>query len=335
MTEGADRVSLVAALTHTPVLTVSQWRETTPLVRYLIAVRAPVLAMTLAAAALGGALAWRHGAIDVVAWAVCTIGLLFAHASNNLLNDLTDSLLGIDRGDYFRTQYGTHVLEHGLMSRAELVGWIAATGAAALVAGLWLIARVGPDVAWLLGAGALLLVLYTYPLKRLGLGEVAVLIVWGPLMVGGSDRIASHAWHAGAVCVGFASGLLPTAVIFGKHLDKLGFDSTRGIGTLPVRLGAARTRVAIVAMSLAPYPAIAALAALGELPWTAAFVLVALPAGLRAIRAFRQEAPRERPLDYPTDVWPLWYSAHAFAHARLFGTALLASFAADWIIRTL
>ena len=335
MTGGADRVSVVAALTHTPVLTVSQWRETTPLVRYLIAVRAPVLAMTLTAAALGGALAWRHGAIDTAAWAVCTLGLLLAHATNNLLNDLTDSLLGIDRGNYFRTQYGTHVLEHGLMSRAELAGSTAATGAAALAAGLWLVARVGSDVAWLLGAGALLLVLYTYPLKRLGLGELAVLLVWGPLMVGGTDRIASHAWHAGAVWVGVTSGLLPTAVIFGKHLDKLGFDSARGIGTLPVRLGAARTRLAIVAMSLTPYPAIAALAACGELPWTAACVLAALPAGLRAVRAFRQEAPRERSLDYPADVWPLWYSAYAFAHARLFGMMLLSSFVAAWIVRCL
>ena len=333
MSATAGRVSLVAALTHTPVLTVSQWRETTPLVRYLIAVRAPVLAMTFAAAALGGALAWRHGAIDIVAWAVCATGLLLAHATNNLLNDLTDSLLGIDRGDYFRLRYGTHVLEHGLMSRRALTGLIAATGAPALAAGLWLIARSGTDVAWLLAAGGLLLAFYTYPLKRLGLGELAVFIAWGPLMVAGTDRVASHVWHSGAVWVGLACGLLPTTVIFGKHLDKLGFDAARGIGTLPVRLGATRTRVVAIALSIVPYPAIAALVATGELPWTAALVLLALPACRRAVSAFRREPPGERPLDYPRDVWPLWYSAHAFAHARCFGLALLASFAAGWLVR--
>lgn len=335
MSASADRVSLVAALSHTPVLTVSQWRDASPFVRYLIAVRAPVLAMTFAAAALGGALAWWRGAIDVVAWSVCAMGLLLAHATNNLLNDLTDSLTGVDRGDYFRTRYGTHVLEHGLMSRRALTGLTVATGAPALAAGLWLTARVGPDVAWLLGAGAFLLVFYTYPLKRLGLGELAVLLAWGPLMIGGADLVASHAWHWSAAGVGIVAGLPPTTVIFGKHLDKLGCDAARGIGTLPVRLGAERSRAAVVAMSVAPYPALAVLAVPGHVPWTAALVAFALPAARRAIRAFRHDPPPARPADYPHDVWPLWYSAYAFAHARRFGTMLLASFGVACVIRWL
>jgi 1,4-dihydroxy-2-naphthoate octaprenyltransferase len=335
MTASADRVSLAAALSRTPVLTASQWRRTSPFVRYLIAVRAPVLAMTCAAAALGGASAWWRGRIDAAAWTVCTIGLLLAHAANNLLNDLTDSLRGVDCGDYFRTRYGAHVLEHGLMSRTALTSLTAATGAAALAAGLWLTARSGPDVAWPLGAGAFLLLFYTYPLKQLGLGELAVWLAWGPLMVGGTDLVASHAWHWSAAWLGAAAGLLPTTVIFGKHLDKLHFDAVRGIGTLPVRLGAVRSRQLVVAMSVAPYAAVAALAGTDVLPWTAALVLFALPTGSRAIRAFRREPPPQRPPDYPAEVWPLWYAAYAFAHARRFGALLLASFVAAWTLRAL
>jgi len=335
MTAGTDRVSLTAALTHTPHLTKSQWRATGLAVRFLIAIRAPVLVMTFASAALGGALAWWHGSADGIGWALCTLGLLLAHASNNLLNDLTDSLLGIDRGDYFRTRYGAHVLEHDLMSARGLLGLTALTGAAALAIGLYLCERVGPAVLWPLAAGALLRVCYTYPLKRLGLGELAVRLVWGPLMTGGAYLVTSHGWHASAAWVGGVAGLAPTAVILGKHLDKREFDAARGIRTLPVRLGAARTRATLVAILALPYACIAWLAARGDLPWSASIVLLALPDTVRAIRAFRRDAPSTRPPDYPANVWPLWYAAHAFAGARAIGILLLAGVAIAAIVHPL
>jgi len=316
-------VSWLAAITRTPRLTKPQWRATRPAVRFLIATRTPVLVMTFASAALGGALAWWRGAADGLGWSLAVLGLLLAHATNNLLNDLTDSLIGIDRGDYFRTRYGTHVLEHGLMSVRALGGLTALTGGAALAIGLYLCTRVGPAVLWPLGAGAFFLVCYTYPLKRLGLGEVAVLLVWGPLMTGGAYLVASHACSASAAWVGAVAGLVPTAVIFGKHLDKIEFDAARGIRTLPVRLGARRTRAVLVALLALPYPCIAGLVATGGLPWSASIVLLALPTTVRAIRACRENAPATPPPNYPADVWPLWYSAHAFASARSTGTLLL------------
>ena len=62
---------------------------------------------------LSEALALLDGAFQFVPWFLCTLGLLLAHATNNLLNDYTDSRRGIDSGNYFRNQYGAHVLEDG------------------------------------------------------------------------------------------------------------------------------------------------------------------------------------------------------------------------------
>ena len=39
-----------------------------------------------------------------------TIGLIFAHATNNLFNDFTDYRPGVDKDNYFRTQYGPQPL---------------------------------------------------------------------------------------------------------------------------------------------------------------------------------------------------------------------------------
>ena len=56
------------------------------------------------------------------------------HSEFKPLHDLTDSARGIDEGNYFRTQYGAHVLEDGLLSRSGLWRYIALTGGLALFA---------------------------------------------------------------------------------------------------------------------------------------------------------------------------------------------------------
>ncbi len=307
------------------------WRASSFAARWLIASRAPVLVMTFSSAAVGGVLAGLAGPVDGIAWALCVAGLLLAHATNNQLNDFTDSALGIDRGNYFRNRYGAHVLEDGLLSRRQLCVSIALTGAAALAIGAYLSLRIGPAVLWPLGAGAFFLLFYTYPLKRLGFGEIAVLLVWGPLMTGGSYLAATGTWSNWAALIGFVQALPPTTVIFGKHIDKLRFDAAKGIRTMPVRLGAARARAAVIGMLALPYACVPLLVTFGRLPWTALIVFAALPHAIRVSRTFRTESPAACPPGYPADVWPVWYAAHAFAHARVFGLLLLGGLLTAWI----
>lgn len=288
--------------------------------------------MTFCSAAVGGLLALMNGPVDPVAWFVCLAGLLLAHATNNQLNDFTDSALGIDKNDYFRNRYGTHVLEDGLLTRQQLLVSIAITGGAALLAGLWLVLRIGNAVLWPWAAGALLLLFYTYPLKKLGLGEIAVLLVWGPLMTGGSYLAAAGTWSTWVACIGTIYALAATTVIFGKHIDKRTFDQEKNVRTLPVRLGSAPARYAAIAMLMLPYVAIPLLAALARLPWPSLLAMAALPDAVRAIRIYRRAPPDQRPPDYPPETWPLWYSAFAFVHARNFGLYLLAGLTVAWIV---
>jgi 1,4-dihydroxy-2-naphthoate octaprenyltransferase len=328
----APGVSLRQACTVIPRVSKDAWRASSPFVRWLIASRAPVLVMTFSSAAVGGTLALLHGPIDAVAWSLCMIGLLLAHATNNQLNDFTDSALGIDRGNYFRNRYGAHVLEDGLMTRRQLLAYIAFTGGLATSIGAYLVLRIGAAVLWPLGFGAFFLLFYTYPLKRLGLGEIAVWLVWGPLMTAGSYLAATGRWSGWIALIGAVQALPTTTVIFGKHIDKIAFDTEKGVRTLPVRIGAARARHAVIAMLALPYVCVPLLAALGELPWATLVVFVALPDAIRAMRIHLAECPIACPSGYPATVWPLWYSAHAFAHARSFGLLLLAGLAIGWVI---
>ena len=236
------RISLVQALTAMPRVDAAAWQATPLVVRWLISARASVLLMTFTSAAFGGLLTLAAPGWNPAAWGVCTLGLLLAHATNNQLNDLTDSVRGIDEGNYFRLRYGAHVLEDGLLSRRGLIVYMSVTGLLAALCGVYLIATVSTGLIVPFVLGSLLLVFYTWPLKQWGLGELAVLLVWGPLMVGGTAFAASGTWDWRIALIGTAFALGPTTVIFGKHIDKIGFDRDKGVHTLPVRLGEVRAR---------------------------------------------------------------------------------------------
>lgn len=323
-------VSVRAAAATLPRIAVDEWRASGLLARWLIVSRAPLLVLTIGSAAVGGLLALLSRPIDGIAWLGCTIGLVLAHAASNQFNDLIDARRGVDRGDYFRLRYGAHPLEHGLTSPRQLLVASAATGAAALAIGLYASARTASAVAWPLALGALLLLTYTHPLKRWGLGEPTVLVVWGPLMTGGTYLVATGSWDWWAAAIGTAFALGPTTVVFGKHIDKLPFDRERGVRTLPVRLGERTARRGAVMLLALQYASVVALVIAQQLPWPVLLSCAALPSAQRMWHTYRSPPPQHCPPDYPTTVWPLWYSAFAFLHARRFAALFITGLLLAW-----
>ena len=324
------RLSAGEAFTAIPKVSQAQWQASSLIIRWMIASRAAVLVMTFSAAALAGALALLDGTFQFVPWLLCTLGLLLAHATNNLLNDYTDSRRGIDSGNYFRNQYGAHVLEDGLLSTRELWVYITATGIPALAIGLYLLFTTGPVLILPLLAGAFFLLFYTHPLKQLGLGEPAVLLVWGPLMTGGTYLAMTGHWSWPVALVGTLYALAPTAVIFGKHVDKLEFDAEKGVRTLPVRLGRSRSLQWVKAMTWLQYLSLIPLVLVGWLPVSVAIVGFALPSAWRLLKVCSEPTPSQAPEGYPESAWPLWYVAFAFAHARIYGLLFLFGLLLAW-----
>lgn len=323
---------MVQALTAMPQVSLSAWRASPVLVRWLISARASVLVMTFTAAALGGLLTITTPDWSLSAWIVCTLGLLLAHATNNQLNDLTDSVRGIDEGNYFRLRYGAHVLEDGLLTRRGLIIYLCITGTLAASCGIWLVATVASSLLIPFLLGSLLLLFYTWPLKQWGLGELAVLLVWGPLMVAGAGQASTGSWDWQVAAIGFSFALGPTTVIFGKHIDKLSFDREKGVRTLPVRLGNRRARAWVRGMLLVQYLSTVLLVVVGWLPWPVLLVLLALPRFGRSWQTFSRPAPDAPPESFPASAWPLWFSAYAFDHTRWFGILFLAGYCLALII---
>jgi len=313
----------IKALRVIPRISKQEWERLDVIARWLIATRAAVLIMTFISAAIAGLLALQAGRFNLPHWILLTIGLVFAHATNNLLNDYTDFQRGVDRDNYFRTQYGPQPLEQGLMNRRQALVYAAITGAIALAAGLPLVLQ-GGWIAWLLlAAGAFFVLFYTWPLKYIGLGEIAVLLVWGPLMVGGGYYVITGQWDWNAVWASLPYALGTTMVIFGKHIDKLEQDRARGIRTLPVLLGERNARSLALGMMALQYLLALLLVISGYFSPLLLIVLAALYWEPRVWRVFTRPRPAEPPADYPPDTWPLWYVAAAFYHNRTYGLMYL------------
>jgi 1,4-dihydroxy-2-naphthoate octaprenyltransferase len=292
--------------------------------RWIVVTRAAVLPMTLVAGVVAGLLAARAPGVDWRWLALAVVGIVLAHLANNLMNDLYDTNAGSDTATYPRALYAPHPILSGLVTRRALIVSVLVVNAADLVILVVLaLVRGWPIVAFAL-AGFVLSVAYTAPplrLKKRGLGELDVLVVWGPLMVGGTyyAAVGSITWQVLLASLPYA--LLCTSVLMGKHTDKIPYDAPLGIHTLPVLLGERQSRAATLAMLAGFYLLVVICVMVGALPWPALLALGGLYRLAKVWPWFRQVRPDQPPR--PVPVWPLWFAALAFVHLRVAGPLLV------------
>lgn len=320
------------ALQVIPHVSKEEWNRLDVISKWLISTRAAVLIMTFISAAIAGILAFQHGDFNFVYWLLVAIGLVIAHATNNLLNDYTDYVKGVDQDNYYRAQYGPQPLVHGLMTKRQLLTYAAVTGLVALACGAILVYLRGGLTLLLLGAGVFFVLFYTWPLKYIALGEIAVLIVWGPLMIGGGFYVITGQWDWNVVIGSLPYALGVTGVIFGKHIDKCEMDKERRIHTLPVLMGEKAARFTLMGLIILQYITVVYLVLTGFFTPILLVVFLALRAFFRILPMFKAPKPAEKPADFP-DVWPNYFVAAAFLHNREFGLLFMLGLIVDAILK--
>jgi 1,4-dihydroxy-2-naphthoate polyprenyltransferase len=325
------------ALNVIPEVSKEEWDGLDVISRWLISTRAAVLIMTFISAALAGLFAWRDGSFSFIPWIVLVFGLIMAHASNNIFNDYTDFVRGVDKDNYYRTLYGAQPIASGLMTKRQHLTYFAVTGILALAAGFYLIfINANDPIIWiLLAAGTFFVLFYTWPLKGFGLGEVAVLLVWGPLMIGGGYYVLTHHWNWSVVMASLPYVLGVTTVIFGKHIDKISVDTVKQIHTLPVMIGEKAARYAVIAMMVLPYFFTGYLILAKFFTPVMLIVLLAIPALRESLPALMKPKPETRPEGFPDGQggWPLYFAPIAFRNNRSFGSLFMLGLLVDVALR--
>jgi len=298
--------------------------------KWLVITRAAVFSMTVTSGLVGALLAFGAERLTgevTVAWGLlglAILGLVVAHAANNMINDFFDLEGGIDTDDYVRALYAPHPILSGWVTKRQLGAAILFVNAIDLAILLVLVAARGPLVAAFALAGLFVSVFYVAPpirLKHIGLGEPGVFVVWGPLMVVGTFFVATGEIPAWTWVASLPYAILVTTVLFGKHIDKIEADAKKGVRTMPVLLGETTARRVAQVLMVAFYPIVVLAVLAGWIgPWVL-LVLLGVPRLVAVLRTFSAPKPDVPPQSYQG--WPLWFVGAAFIHTRRAGGLLV------------
>lgn len=257
---------------------------------WFTAIRPKTLIAAIAPVGLGTALAVDAGGFHV--WsALCALaGALLIQIGTNLSNDYVDYLKGADteerKGPLRVTQAG--LVEPGSIRRATILAFTLA-----FLCGLYLIWRGGWPILVIGLCSILAGVLYTtgrYSLAYLGLGDLFVLVFFGPVAVGGTYYVQVGTVNTVVLVAGLTTGLLATAILLVNNIRDVEEDRAAGKKTLVVRFGKSfgigLWTCCVVVAALIP---LELLVATGAHRWAAVSVLILIPA-LHVFERLRNEA---------------------------------------------
>lgn len=318
-----------------------EWDSLDVISKWLIATRSAVTAVTIYSSIIAGALAWRDGVFSFWPWLVVTVGLFIAHGTNNLLNDYTDFSRGVDKENYFRTQYGVHPLVQGFWTKSQQIQWFLVSGLIAFLSGVFALwyTQANPYIIALFAFGALVLLFYTWPMKYWAVGELSIFLIWGPIMVAGvylvlalgvGQFVPENVWMAALAGVPF--GLSVASINVAKHTDKLDDDKKKGVGTFPVRVGQAFARYTTIAAILIAYAIVIYLVVTGYFSTFMLLVLFGVKRAFFAMAVLSKPRPEGPPAGFEA-FWPTWLSGFAFYHNRMFGGMFILGIVLDLAFR--
>jgi 1,4-dihydroxy-2-naphthoate octaprenyltransferase len=250
--------------------------------------RLPFLTATIVPVVLGIVIAASHGAFDLMSAALTVIGASFVQLGLNVANDVFDAVQGADDANVTPTQFsgGSRVIQYGLVTLRQMASIATGFYVAAGLVGLVLLATRGSVALLVIGlVGFLVSLGYTAPPLKFvyrGLGEIAVAVGFGPLMLLGAYVVQTRgalAWEPFVASIPIA--LLVALILYVNEIPDRRGDAHAGKRTLPVRF----SRSAIVNgynwAVVAAYVVIVAGVVLGVLPIPTLLMLLTIPLARR------------------------------------------------------
>jgi 1,4-dihydroxy-2-naphthoate polyprenyltransferase len=259
---------------------------------FLRATRLPFLTATFVPVLLGIAVAaWTNG----FSWSLALVTLIGGaciHLGLNIANDVFDTTSGADAANVNPTQFsgGSRVVHYGLLSLRTITLLSLAFYAVGIAIGVGLAAARGWDLLWLGVAGALLSLFYTAPPLKLvhrGLGEIVVLLGFGPIMALGAYFVQAREYDLEPLLASIPVGILIALVLYVNEVPDRPADAAAGKRTLPVRLAKDAVVSGYAAAVALTFALIAVFALAGWIVRPAIIALAAAPLAVPVFRALR------------------------------------------------
>lgn len=266
----------------------------TPFQIWYQAARPRSLTATYVPIALGGVIALQDGAFNVLFFVLALLGTLALQIGANLSNEYFDYAKGVEAE---KTHGLGLILKQGYLTPQQV--FIGAVGSFVIgsLIGLFLVSQTGWLILWIGLAGVAVAILYTagpFALAYIGLGEIAVFIFMGPLIVLGTYYVMTEKTSDQTIIGALPIAFLVAAILHANNLRDLDADKVSGKNTLAVRFGRRFAQGEYVVLTLGGLVMVVLLAILGQIPATSLLSLILLPETLRLCRiATTSEDPKE------------------------------------------
>jgi 1,4-dihydroxy-2-naphthoate polyprenyltransferase len=246
--------------------------------------RLPFLSATIVPVVLGIAIAARQGSFDLLTAVLTVVGSAFVQLGLNVANDVFDSSLGADDANVTPTQFsgGSRVIQYGLVSFRQMAGLATTFYVLAGAIGLVLLGLRGSTALLVIGVvGFVVSIGYTAPPLKFvyrGLGEIAVAIGFGPLMLLGGYVVQTRgalSWEPFVASLPVA--LLVMLILYVNEIPDRRGDARVGKRTLPVRLSKPTVIAGYRGSVIAAYAIVIGGVVAGFLPIPTLLALLTIP----------------------------------------------------------
>lgn len=204
---------------------------------WTLAARPKTLVAGIAPACTGAVLALTTGCFSPFLFLLTLLTGTLIQIGSNLTNDYFDYVKGADTAE--RKGF-LRVMQAGLIPPSAMRRAILLTFILVVLSGVYLVFIGGFGIGLMLSLYLLLSLLYTagpYPLAYLGLGDLFVLILYGPGAVLITYFLQTHTLSQEATLAGLSLGTLSTTILAINNLRDSEEDRAAGKKTLVVRLG--------------------------------------------------------------------------------------------------
>jgi 1,4-dihydroxy-2-naphthoate polyprenyltransferase len=257
---------------------------------WLRAIRIRFLLASVIAVSNGLAIAyWKNATIDPLYAILTYLGVIFLHASVDLLNDYWDHKRGIDTATT-RTKFsgGTGVLPENLLTPraiylAGIIFLILGTSI-----GIYFVAIRGITIAVILGFAVVAIYFYSTSIVNAGLGELFVAIK-GTMIVLGTFYVQYAVIEPAALYVGSIVGTLSATVLFVNSFPDYQADRSKGRRTLVIILGKKMATAVFPIFIIVTYAMIAAGIFLGFTKIYSLISFASIPFGVKSILLLRKD----------------------------------------------
>ena len=208
--------------------------------------------------------------IDWVSGVLAVIGIIFFHASGNMLSDVRDYKKGVDKGLNFMP------LVNGSFNTKEYVRFSSILFVIGLGIGFYIMSRCGWPLLYAAVYGAFFTLTYA-TFKYYALGDLVIFLSYAIIPIMGTTYATLSEYYTPALVLALPIGLITVGILHVNNTRDIESDRAAGIRTLAMLIGRNASLKLYAFEVLFPFILVVATIFCGWLPWYSLIVLLAVP----------------------------------------------------------